>query len=173
MENKGNYLNNTLNIFSILNYKDNINVKKTSSKDKINIKKLWELAQNPYEKNFYLKIVLNDKELSKIFYKILKDSSLFYFPKVNAASSNSIERKSKDFEIISFSSKKDHKSIYIKLKFFVKIDKRIKNLYVGKNNNFLSKELPRMINNEIQFILNLNDSFFVLLQDPDSEIFIR
>jgi hypothetical protein len=173
MENKGNYLNNTLNIFSILNYKDNFDVKKSSSKDKINIKKLWELAHNPYKKNSDLKIVLNDKQLSSMFYKILKDSSLFYFPKVNAASSNSIERKSKDFEIISFSSKKDKRSIYIKIKFFVKIDKTIKNLYVGKKNNFLYKELPRMINNEIQFILNLNDSFFILLQDPDSEIFIR
>ena len=63
--------------------------------------------------------------------------------------------------------------IYVKLKFFVKIDKKIKYLYVGKNNNFLSKDLPQMINNEIQFILNLNDNFFVTLQDPETEIFIR
>ena len=30
-----------------------------------------------------------------------------------------------------------------------------------------------MINNEIQFILDVNEKFFISLQDPDSEIFIR
>ena len=173
MENNNNYLNNTLNIFTILNLKDNIKVKKISNNKTINIKKLWKLAQNPYINNSELKTVLNNKKLSQIFYKILKNTSSFYFPKVKAASSNSIERISKDFEMKSFKSKKDHKLIYIKLKFFVKIDKKIKYLYVGKNNNFLSKELPQMINNEIQFILNLNDNFFVSLQDPETEIFIR
>ena len=173
MENNNNYLNNTLNIFTILNLKDNIKSKKTFNNNAINVKKLWKLAQNPYINNPELKAVLNDKELSKIFFKILKDTSLFYFPKVRAASSNSLERISKDFEITSFLSKKDQKLIYVKFKFFVKIDKKIKYLYVGKNNNFMFKELPQMINNEIQLILNLNDNFFVLLQDPDTEIFIR
>ena len=53
-----------------------------------------------------------------LFYKILKDTSLFYFPKVKAASSNSVERISKDFEITSFASKKDYELIYIKLTSF-------------------------------------------------------
>ena len=85
MENKKNYLNNTLNIFTILNLKDNIKEKKTVNNNTINIKKLWKLAENPYINDPDLKIVLNDKKLSQIFYKILKDTSLFYFPKVNAA----------------------------------------------------------------------------------------
>ena len=34
MENKKNYLNNTLNIFTILNLKDNIKVKKSSNDNK-------------------------------------------------------------------------------------------------------------------------------------------
>ena len=173
MENKNNYLNNTLNIFTILNLKDKKNSKNTSNNKKMNIKKLWNIAQNPHLNNSDLKKVLLDQELSKMFNKILKDTSLFYFPKVKAASSNTIERISKDFQITSFLSKKDHKLIYINLNFFDKIDKKIKYLYVGKNNNFLSKELPQMINNEIQFILNLNDNFFVSLQDPETEIFIR
>ena len=63
--------------------------------------------------------------------------------------------------------------LYIKLKFLVTIDKKLKYLYVGKNNNFVSKELPGMINNEFQFMLNSDDNFFTLLQDPDTEIFIR
>ena len=37
MENKKNYLNNTLNIFTILNLKDDIKVKKTSNNNTINI----------------------------------------------------------------------------------------------------------------------------------------
>jgi len=59
------------------------------------------------------------------------------------------------------------------LKFLVTIDKKLKYLYVGKNNNFVSKELPVMINNEFQFMLNSDDKFFTLLKDPDTEIFIR
>ena len=173
MENKNNYLNNTLNIFTILNLKDKKNSKNTSNNKKMNIKKLWNIAQNPHLNNSDLKKVLLDQELSKMFNKILKDTSLFYFPKVKAASSNTIERISKDFQITSFLSKKDHKLIYIKLNFFGKIDKKIKYLYVKKNNKFLFKELPKMINNEIQFILDQNDNFFVSLQDPDTEIFIR
>ena len=173
MENKNDYLNNTLNIFTILNLKDANNSKKISNNNKINIKKLWEIAQNPYINDPELEKVLNDQELSKIFHKILKDTSLFYFPVVRAASSNTVERISKDFQITSFSSKKNHELIYIKLKFFVKIDKKIKYLYVKKNNQLSSKELPQMINNEIQFILNQNDNFFVSLKDPNTEIFIR
>ena len=48
MENNNNYLNNTLNIFTILNLKDNIKSKKTFNNNAINVKKLWKLAQNPY-----------------------------------------------------------------------------------------------------------------------------
>lgn len=124
MENKNNYLNDTLNIFTILNLKDNIETKKISNNNKINVKKLWEVAENPYVNNPDLKNILNDKLLSKVFYKILKDSSLFYFPKVKAASSNSVERISKDFEITSFASKKDYELIYIKLKFLLKLIKK-------------------------------------------------
>ncbi|MDC3140429.1 hypothetical protein OBA40_03630 [Alphaproteobacteria bacterium] len=173
MENESSYLNNTLNIFTILDLKDSNNSKKISNNKKLNIKKLWDIAQNPYINDPNLKKVLNDQELSKIFHNILKDTSLFYFPVVKAASSNTVERISKDFQITSFSSKKNYELIYIKLKFFVKIDKKIKYLYVKKNNQLLSKELPQMINNEIQFILNQNDNFFVSLKDPNTEIFIR
>ena len=173
MERNDNHLNNTLSLFAMLNFKEEEKVVEKKQKNRLNIKKIWNLALEPNTNQKELNHILADKELSEIFYKILKETSLFYFPKVRAAASNSIERISKDFEITSFSSKKYDQSIYIKLKFFVKIDKKIKYLYVGKNNNFLSKELPQMINNEIQFILNLNDKFFVTLQDPDSEIFIR
>ena len=47
------------------------------------------------------------------------------------------------------------------------------NLYVGKDSVFISRELPKMLNNEIQLILNVNDELYKLIQDPHSEIFIR
>ena len=58
------------------------------------------------------------------------------------------------------------------MKFLVTIEKKLKYLYVGKNNNFVSKELPVMINNEFQFMLNSDDKFFTLLKDPDTEILL-
>ena len=173
MERNDNHLNNTLSIFAMLNFKEEVKTTELSENNILNIKKIWNLALEPNNNQKELIHILADKDLSDIFYKILKNTSLFYFPKVKAAASNYVERISKDFEITSFSSKKNDQSIYIKLKFFVKIDKKIKYLYVGKNKNFLSKELPQMINNEIQFILDVNEKFFISLQDPDSEIFIR
>ena len=53
----------------------------------------------------------------------MRETSLFYFPKAKAASTNSPTRKCKDFEITSFSSKKDVDIFYIKLKFLVTIEK--------------------------------------------------
>ena len=173
MERNDNHLNNTLSIFAMLNFKEEVKTTEISENNTLNIKKIWNLALEPNNNQKELNQILADKDLSDILYKMLKYTSLFYFPKVKAAASNYVERISKDFEITSFSSKKNDQSIYIKLKFFVKIDKKIKYLYVGKNHNFQSKKLPQMIGNEIQFILNVNENFFISLQDPDSEIFIR
>ena len=173
MEKNDNHLNNTLNIFSMLNFKEEEKTYKKNEKNRLNMKKLWSLALelNPNQKE--LNQILVDKELSKIFYKILKDTSLFYYPKVKAAASTSINRKSKYFEIISIISNKNPKIVYIKFKFLIAIDKVMNNLYVGKNSVFISRELPKMLNNEIQLILNVNDELYKLIQDPHSEIFIR
>ena len=94
MEKNDNHLNNTLNIFSMLNFKEEEKTYKKNEKNRLNMKKLWSLALelNPNQKE--LNQILVDKELSKIFYKILKDTSLFYYPKVKAAASTSINRKS-------------------------------------------------------------------------------
>ena len=173
MVEKSNYLNNTLNIFTLLNIKENLANQKLKNHKKINIKKIWNCVQNPEINSPEIKAILKNKYQANIFYSIMRETSLFYFPKAKAASTNSPTRKCKDFEITSFSSKKDNDIFYIKLKFLVTIDKKLKYLYVGKNNNFLSKELPEMINNEFQFMLNSDDQFFISLQDPHTEIFIR
>ena len=102
-----------------------------------------------------------------------KNLKNFYFPKINAASSDTIQRSCAEFEISSFPSKKNNNLCYIKLKFLVTIDKKIKHLYVGNNQNFIFKELPEMINYEIQFILDKKEDLFKLIQDPNAEIFIR
>ena len=172
VEKSKNY-NNTLNIFSLLNIKENLANKKIIDNKKLSIKKIWSCVQEPEIHSSEVVEILKDKYLSGIFYAIMKETSSFYFPKVKAASSNSLTRKYKEFEITSFSSKKNTSQFYVKLKFLVTIDKKLKYLYVGKDNNFISKELPEMINNEFQFILNSNDKFFISLQDPDTEIFIR
>ena len=173
MVEKSNHLNNTLNIFALLNIKENLASPELKDNKKINIKKIWNCVQNPEINSSEIKAILKNKYQANIFYSIMRETSLFYFPKAKAASTNSPTRKCKDFEITSFSSKKNIDIFYIKLKFLVTIDKKLKYLYVGKNNNFVSKELPGMINNEFQFMLNSDDNFFTLLQDPDTEIFIR
>ena len=173
MVEKSNYLNNTLNIFTLLNIKENLANQKLKNHKKINIKKIWNCVQNPEINSSEIKEILTNKYLTNIFYEIMRETSSFYFPKAKAAATNSLTRKCKEFEITSFSSKKNPDMLYIKLKFLVTIDKKLKYLYVGKNNHFVSKELPGMINNEFQFMLNSDDNFFTLLQDPDTEIFIR
>ena len=173
MVDKSNNLSNTLNIFALLNLKDDLANQKFKDNKKITIKKIWRCAQDPETNSAQVIEILKDKFLASIFYTIMKETSLFYFPRVKAASSNSVSRKCNEFEITAFSSKKNTNLFYIKLKFLVTIDKKLKYLYVGKNNNFLSKELPEMINNEFQFLLNSDDKFFISLQDPNTEIFIR
>ena len=102
MERNDNHLNNTLNLFAMLNFKEEEKATGKSEKNRFNIKKLWNLALEPNTNQKELNEILADKELSKIFYKILKDTSLFYYPKAKAAASTSINRRSKYFEIISF-----------------------------------------------------------------------
>lgn len=173
MERNDNHLNNTLNLFAMLNFKEEEKATGKSEKNRFNIKKLWNLALEPNTNQKELNEILADKELSEIFYKILKDTSLFYYPKAKAAASTSINRRSKYFEIISIISKKDPKIVYIKFKFLIAIDIVMNNLYVGKDSIFISRELPKMLNNEIQFVLNVDDDLYKLIQDPHSEIFVR
>ena len=106
MERNDNHLNNTLSIFAMLNFKEEVKTTEISENNTLNIKKIWNLALEPNNNQKELNQILADKDLSDIFYKMLKNTSLFYFPKVKAAASNYVERISKDFEITSFSSKK-------------------------------------------------------------------
>jgi len=90
-----------------------------------------------------------------------------------AASSNIKNRKTKDFEIHLNQSNKDNDIIYLKIIVKKKIDKTLKNLYVGKDNNFESIDLPKIIDKQAQIMIKKSDKIYQMVVDPDTEIFIR
>ena len=58
MEEKSNHLNNTLNIFALLNIKENLASPELKDNIKINIKKIWNCVQNPEINRSEIKSIL-------------------------------------------------------------------------------------------------------------------
>ena len=67
MVEKSNHLNNTLNIFALLNIKQNLASQKSKDNKKINIKTIWNCVQNPEINRSEIKSILKNKYQAHVF----------------------------------------------------------------------------------------------------------
>ena len=142
---------------------------------KLSVNDIWNVSMCSTDKNNkeILNNILSNKNYSKIFYNFFKQQSDIYMPQSIAASSNIKNRKANDFEIYLNQSNKDNEIIYLKIIVKKKIDKTLKNLYVGKDNHFVNIDLPKIIDKQVQIMIKKSDKIYKMVVDPDTEIFIR
>ena len=152
------------------NYKSKINNKN----HKINIQKIWDVLLNPEKYNDSMNMLFANKTFSEIFYKILKNNSLFFQTKLIAASSEQVKKRvSDDFEVEIVESNKNKNIVYIIVKLLKDVQKPISNLYVICNDEISTIEIPLIIDNQFQIILQKDHKFYNLISHPEAEIFIR
>jgi len=166
---------NISNTFLAINY---INLSKSfkanKSNDKINIKKVWDVFLNPTKYEHQINDLLENKTFSKIFFKILDNEDSIYQPKLIAAASDKVfKRSSTEFKIEIVQSNKNKKTFYLILTLLKDFKLPLLNLYLICDNVSLCKKISSFNNKQAQMILKKDDQFFNLIINPDTEIFIR
>ena len=165
-------INNTFLVLKFIDFSKNYKSKKKI--DKLNVSVIWDVVLNPNKYENKINELLNNKVFSKIYFKILSQKGCIYQPKVIAASSEKVfKRSSEDFDMEIIESNKNHDIFYLIILLHKQFELPLSNLYVICNDMSLSKKLPKFENNRVQMIFNKNDKFFDLLTDYNSEIFIR
>ena len=164
-----------INTFVSISHKEDHGKINFNYNKKLSVNDIWNVSMHSadLENKEILNKILSNKNYSKIFYNFFKKYSDLYMPQSMAASSNIKNRKTKDFEIHLNQSNKDNDIIYLKIIVKKKIDKTLKNLYVGKDNNFESIDLPKIIDKQAQIMIKKSDKIYQMVVDPDTEIFIR
>ena len=165
-------INNTFLALKFIEFSKNYKSKKNI--DKHNIAMIWDVVLNPHKYENKINKFLNNKVFSKIYFKILSQVGSIYQPKVIAASSEKIfKRSSEEFDLEIIKSNKNNDVFYLIILLHKEFELPLSNLYVICNDMSLSKKLPKFENNRVQMILDKNDNFFDLLTNYNSEIFIR
>jgi hypothetical protein len=163
------------NTFLALNY---INISKNYSsleiKDKVNIKKVWEVFLNPIKYEDQINDFLKNKVFAKAYFLILKNEGSIYYPKLSAASNDKVfSRSSNDFEMEIIKSNKSEDVYYLIVRLIKDFKLPLLNLYVICDNKSQCKKLPQFSNKQAQMLIKNTDDFFNLITNPNSEIFIR
>ena len=165
-------INNTFLALQLIDFSKNYKSGKVTNK--LNISMIWDIVLNPHKYENKINKLLTNKVFSKIYFKILSQKGCIYQPKVIAASSEKVfKRSSEDFDMEIIESNKNHDVFYLIILLHKQFELPLSNLYVICNDMSLSKKLPKFENNRVQMIFNKNDEFFDLLTDYNSEIFIR
>ena len=170
-----NQRNNISNTFLAMNYLNlTKNYKPKKIKEKTNIKKIWDVVLNPKKYENEINILLKDKVFSKVFFKILDGENALYQPKLIAAASDIVlKRSTSQFDIEIIQSNKNQNTFYLILTLLGDIELPLSNLYVICNNISLCMKISSFNNRQAQMILNKHDQFFNLVTNPETEIFIR
>ncbi len=173
--NKFSLKEKVINTFVSISHKQDHDKINFNYNKKLSVNDIWNVSMHSADiKNKeILNKILSNKNYSKIFYNFFKKQSELHMPQSIAASSNIKNRKANDFEIHLNQSNKDNEIIYLKIIVKKKIDKTLKNLYVGKDNNFESIDLPKIIDKQAQIMIKKSDKIYQMVVDPDTEIFIR
>ena len=165
-------INNTFLALKFIEFSKNYKSKKNI--DKLNIAMIWDVVLNPHKYENKINKLLNNKVFSKIYFKILSHEGSIYQPKVIAASSEKVfKRSSEEFDLEIIGSNKNNNVFYLIILLHKEFELPLSNLYVICNDVSLSKTLPKFENNRVQMILDKNDNFLDLLTNYNSEIFIR
>ena len=170
--NRRDRVSNTFLTINYLNLSKNFNSKKI--KDKINIRKVWDVVINPIKYDSQINELLKIKNFSQVFFKILDEEGSFHQNNlIAAASENAFKRSTEDFKLEIIPSNKNKKIFYLLLTILKDCKLPLLNLYVICNNVSLCKKIPSFKEKQAQMILKQDDEFFKLITNPESEIFIR
>ena len=169
--NKRDRVSNTFLTINYLNLSKNFNSK---FKDKINIRKVWDVIINPVKYDSQINELLKNKIFAKVFFKILHDEGTIYQNNlIAAASENVLKRSTEEFKIEIVPSNKNKNIYYLLLTLLKNTKLPLLNLYVICNNVSLCKKIPSFKDKQAQMILKKDDTFFKLITNPEAEIFIR
>ena len=165
-------INNTFLALKLIDFSKNYKSKKNI--DKLNISMIWDVVLNPHKYENKINELLNNEVFSKIYFKILSQEGSIYQPKVIAASSEKVlKRSSEEFDMEIIESNKNKNVFYLVISLHKQFELPLSNLYVINDDISLRKKLPKFENNRAQMIIDKNDNFFDLLTNYNSEIFIR
>ena len=163
------------NTFLALNF-INISTKfKSSNKtSNINMNKIWDVILNPNKYDDQINDLLNNPTFSEVFFKILRDNNAIYKPKMIAAASDEVLKRSyPEFKIEIVKSNKDEDIYYLILTFLKELKLPLSNLYIICKNVTISKKIPSLNNKQAQMILKKDEKLYKFITNPESEIFIR
>tara|TARA_B100000123_G_scaffold247954_1_gene205275 strand:- start:273 stop:788 length:516 start_codon:yes stop_codon:yes gene_type:complete len=165
-------INNTFLALKFIDFSKYYKSKKNI--DKLNVLMIWDVVLNPHKYENKINELLNNKVFSKIYFKILSQEGSIYQPKVVAASSEKVfKRSSEEFDMEIIKSNKNRDVFYLIILLHKQFELPLSNLYVICNDISLRKKLPKFENNRVQMIIDKNDNFLDLLTNYNSEIFIR
>ena len=165
-------INNTFLAMKLLDFSKNY--KSKNNIEKLKISMIWDVVLNPYKYENKINKLLNNKVFSKIFFKILSQEGSIYQPKMVAAASEKVSKRSSDeFDIEIIESNKNNNVFYLIISLHKEFELPLSNLYIICNGTSLSKKIPKFENKRAQMILDKKDKFFDLLTNYNTEIFIR
>ena len=167
---------NISNTFLALNY---LNLSKSFKRNKkiskVNIRQIWDVVLNPQKYDYEINDLLANKTFSKVFFKIIQMENVIYQPKLVAAASDEVfKRSSNEFITEIVKSNKDDKTFYLILTLLKEFKLPLINLYVICNTESSCLKINSFNNNQqAQMLLQKDEKFFKLITNPESEIFIR
>ena len=163
------------NTFLALNF-INLSTKfKSSNKSSnINMHTIWDVILNPNKYDDQINDLLKNPTFSEVFFKILRDKNAIYKPRMIAAASDEVLKRSyPEFKIEIIKSNKDEDICYLILTFLKELKLPLSNLYIICNNVTISKKIPSLNNKQAQMILKKDEKLYKFITNPESEIFIR
>lgn len=163
------------NTFLALNF-INLSAKfKSSNKSSnMNMHTIWDVILNPNKYDDQINDFLKNPTFSEVFFKILRDNNAIYKPRMIAAASDEVLKRSySEFKIEIIKSNKDEDICYLILTFLKEFNLPLSNLYIICNNVTISKKIPSLNNKQAQMILKKDEKLYKLITNPESEIFIR
>ena len=148
--------------------------KSNNKSSDININTIWDVILNPNQYDDQINDLLKNPTFSEVFFKILRDKNAIYQPRMIAAASDEVLKRSyPEFKIEIIKSNKDEGMCYLILTFQKEFKLPLSNLYIICNNETISKKIPSLNNKQAQMILKKDEKLYKLITNPESEIFIR
>ena len=143
---------NISNTFLALNY---INLsgkfKSNNKSSNININTIWDVILNPNKYDDQINDLLKNPTFSEVFFKILREKNAIYQPRMIAAASDEVLKRSyPEFKIEIIKSNKDERICYLILTFLKEFKLPLSNLYIICNNETINKKIPSLNNKQAQ-----------------------
>ena len=121
--------------------------KSSNKSSNINMHTIWDVILNPNKYDDQINDLLKNPTFSEVFFKILRDKNAIYKPRMIAAASYEVLKRSyPEFKIEIIKSNKDEDICYLILTFLKELKLPLSNLYIICNNVTISKKIPSLNN---------------------------